>query len=61
MNEDYWKEQSKTFNEAAEYYDKYRPSYPQELINDLIDKAELTEESKILEIGQEAESNRIIC
>jgi SAM-dependent methyltransferase len=50
-DKDFWKKQSKTFNEAAKYYDKYRPSYPLELINDLIEKAQLTNKSRILEIG----------
>jgi SAM-dependent methyltransferase len=48
---DYWKEQSKKFDKAAKYYDKYRPSYPDKLIDDLIEKVHLTKESKILEIG----------
>lgn len=46
-----WIEQSKTFDEAAKYYDKYRPSYPSELITTLIAKNKLTSGSKILEIG----------
>lgn len=48
---DYWKEQSKQFDKAAGYYDRYRPSYPDKLIDDLIEKVPLTKESRILEIG----------
>ncbi len=50
-NNSYWEKQSKTFDESANYYDKYRPSYPKELIDDLIEKSGITMDSKILEIG----------
>lgn len=40
-----------TFDLVAELYDKARPSYPQELFEVLFDKANLNEDSKILEIG----------
>lgn len=39
------------FNQTASYYDKYRPSYPQEIINILIQKTDINLDSKILEIG----------
>lgn len=43
--------ESKRFDEAAEYYDYYRPSYPDNLIECIESKAGLTPSSKILEIG----------
>lgn len=46
-----WKEQSKTFNEAASYYDRYRPSYPEALIEAIAKKTGLIQDSKVLEIG----------
>ena len=39
------------FNHAADYYDKFRPSYPRDIINTFINKANLSEGSKLLEIG----------
>jgi Methylase involved in ubiquinone/menaquinone biosynthesis len=39
------------FNKMADFYDKYRPDYPQELVDTIIDKANLTAGSKLLEIG----------
>lgn len=46
-----WKKESEMFNQMVDYYDKYRPSYPSEIINTIIDKAHLTSGSKLLEIG----------
>ena len=43
--------ESEIFNKAAEYYDKFRPSYPQEIIETLISEAEISKGSKLLEIG----------
>lgn len=43
--------ESEMFNQAAEYYDKYRPGYPQEIIDSLISVTEITECSDLLEIG----------
>lgn len=43
--------ESEMFNQAAEYYDKYRPGYPQEIIDSLISVTEITEGSDLLEIG----------
>lgn len=40
-----------TFDEDEVNYDKYRPSYPTELIWDIIRYANLTSSDKILEIG----------
>jgi len=39
------------FNQMADYYDDYRPDYPDELVKTIIDKAGLTTGSKALEIG----------
>lgn len=43
--------QCELFNQAADYYDRYRPSYPLEIINLLEMKTDLSLNSKILEIG----------
>lgn len=43
--------ESEMFNQAAEYYDKYRPGYPQEIIDSLISVTGITEDSNLLEIG----------
>lgn len=40
-----------TFSEAAELYDRARPSYPSQLVEDLGSVAGLARESSILEIG----------
>lgn len=50
-DEGFWKNQSEQFNMAADYYDRFRPSYPKELINCIIDKTGIDDSSKILEIG----------
>lgn len=39
------------FNSAAEYYDKFRPGYPQRIVDTLINECNLKKGSKILEIG----------
>jgi SAM-dependent methyltransferase len=49
--EDYYRNESQMFNLTADYYDRYRPSYPGEIVNTLIDKAKINEKSIILEIG----------
>ena len=41
----------KTFNENEYNYDKARPDYPKELFEDIFSYTNLTENSKILEIG----------
>lgn len=46
-----WEEESKRFDAAAEYYDLYRPSYPGELIDLIVERTKLTPHSRILEIG----------
>lgn len=46
-----WKLESTMFDQAASYYDKYRPSYPKEIIDALIQKTGIDSNSKFLEIG----------
>ncbi len=46
-----FKKESEMFNKVAEYYDKYRPGYPQEMIDSLISVTGITEGSDLLEIG----------
>lgn len=43
--------ESEMFNQAAEYYDKYRPGYPQEIIDLLISVTEITKGADLLELG----------
>src|SRR2546423_702505 len=40
-----------SFNSAAQAYDAVRPSYPPGLVRKIVQKAGLTPESRILEIG----------
>jgi len=40
-----------TFNKMADYYDRYRPDYPEVLIQTIINTARLAAGSKLLEIG----------
>ena len=46
-----WKKESEMFNQMADYYDKYRPNYPDDIIRAIIGEAGLTKGSKLLEIG----------
>ncbi|AIQ55673.1 class I SAM-dependent methyltransferase [Paenibacillus borealis] len=46
-----WFKESERFNEAAAFYDMYRPSYPSALIDQIEEDASLTVDSAILEIG----------
>lgn len=45
------KAESEIFNNAADYYDKFRPGYPQSIIDTFINESKLKSGSKILEIG----------
>lgn len=47
----FYKKESEMFNLSSDYYDKYRPSYPREIIQTLIREANISENSLILEIG----------
>lgn len=40
-----------TFNEAAEHYDRARPGYPEQLVDDLIEMAALQLRASLLEVG----------
>jgi SAM-dependent methyltransferase len=46
-----WKVDSQSFNGVADLYDTYRPSYPTELIEDIIQISGIQPNGKILEIG----------
>jgi SAM-dependent methyltransferase len=50
-NEDFFKRESEMFDRAADYYDQYRPGYPEEIIRTLIREADINENSELLEIG----------
>lgn len=50
-NEQFYKRESEMFDLAADYYDKYRPSYPVEIIEELVKRAGITEGAELLEIG----------
>lgn len=45
------KKESQKFDESASFYDKYRPSYPKEVINSIISISRIGDKAKILEIG----------
>lgn len=44
-------ERTQEFNQMLDNYYKYRPDYPEEVIKAIINKANLTIYSKLLEIG----------
>lgn len=46
-----WKKESEMFDQTAEYYDKFRPSYPAEIIDKIISTANICSNSRALEIG----------
>ena len=45
------KHESEQFNFAADYYDQYRPSYPNKIIQQLVEQTYLSKESNVLELG----------
>lgn len=45
------KKESEMFDKAAEYYDKFRPGYPKEIVTTLVEKTGLSGTSRVLEIG----------
>lgn len=49
--DEYWKRESEMFNLAADYYDKFRPSYPVEIIDLLTRKTGISAGSNLMEIG----------
>ena len=46
-----WKVESRRFDAVAELYDRYRPGYPEEVIEQIIADSGLSKGGKILEIG----------
>lgn len=42
---------NESFDKMAALYDKIRPSYPEQLIEDILSKAQLTSNDRLLEIG----------
>jgi len=50
-DKEFWKEQSKKFDASADYYDRYRPGYPEGLIYCILMETNLPPTAKILEIG----------
>lgn len=45
------KKESEMFDKAAEYYDKFRPGYPVEIVEAMVLNTKLCKDSKTLEIG----------
>lgn len=45
------KKESEMFDKVAEYYDKFRPGYPKEIIATMVAKTKLSNNSQALEIG----------
>lgn len=46
-----WERQRRTFEHTAEAYDRFRPTYPDELFEDVRDYAALEHDDRILEVG----------
>ncbi len=46
-----WVEESNRFDKAADFYDIYRPSYPAELIDRIINETGINPGDRVLEIG----------
>jgi SAM-dependent methyltransferase len=46
-----WKKDSQSFDTVADLYDRYRPEYPQELVESVIQLSGLSVGGRILEIG----------
>lgn len=51
MNESDREKLRLTFGQAADRYDEARPSYPEQLFNDLVELATLDEDAVLLEVG----------
>lgn len=45
------RKESEMFDRTADYYDKFRPSYPVEIVDKIINTAKLDNNSRLLEIG----------
>ena len=46
-----WKKESEMFNQMSDYYDRFRPGYPDEIIHTLIKETGIQKGAKLLEIG----------
>lgn len=46
-----WKKDSQSFDGVAELYETYRPSYPAELIDDVVNLSGIQPDGEILEVG----------
>ena len=46
-----FRKESEMFNQAADYYDRFRPSYPKEIVDSLISVTGISEGANLLEIG----------
>ncbi len=46
-----WKKESQTFDGVADFYDTYRPDYPESLIETIISETGIAPNAKILEVG----------
>lgn len=46
-----YKNESEMFDQMANYYDRFRPGYPDEIIETFLDKAGICEGDNILEVG----------
>jgi SAM-dependent methyltransferase len=46
-----WKKDSQSFNSVASLYDEFRPGYPQELIDSIVELSGLPKDGRILEVG----------
>jgi len=46
-----WQADSRSFDRVAEIYDAYRPPYPEELVETILNKSGIPARGKILEIG----------
>ena len=46
-----WNKDSQSFDTIASLYEKFRPSYPRKLVEDIIELCRLPENGRILEIG----------
>ncbi len=51
MSEATWERQRRSFEQTAEAYDRYRPSYPDEIFEDIKTYADLAPDDRVLEIG----------
>ena len=45
------KKESEMFDQMSDYYDLFRPDYPQEIIDSIVNHAKLSKGSRVLEVG----------